>query len=77
MKDSTDIVIHINETLDNNQRSTFSKKVKDIDGVKSASLQDDRPHLMLVAYNPNKIKALHVLEGVNKTGVSAQIVGWL
>ena len=77
MKDSTDIVIHINETLDNNQRSTFSNKVKDIDGVKSASLQDARPHLMVVAYNPARTKALHVLEGVNKTGVSAQIVGWL
>jgi len=77
MKGSTDIVIHINETLDNNQRSTFSKKVKNIDGVKSASLQDARPHLMLVAYNPGKTKALHVLEGVNKTGVNAQIVGWL
>ncbi len=77
MKDSTDIVIHINETLDNNQRSTFSNKVKNIDGVKSASLQDARPHLMLVAYNPDETKALQILEGVNESGVSAQIVGWL
>ena len=77
MKISTDIVIHINETLDIKQRSTFSNKVQHIDGVKSASLQDARPHLMVVAYNPGETKALQVLEGVNETGVSAQIVGWL
>lgn len=77
MKHSTDIVIHINENMDRQNRVKFSDKVQKIVGVVSASLQDNRPHLMIVGYNPDETKAYEVISGVRKTGIHAQLVGWL
>ena len=77
MKKPIDIVIHINEELDKQHRATFSDSVEKIDGVVSASLQEARPHLMVVGYNPDEVKASDVINSVRKTGMHAQLIAWL
>jgi len=77
MRDSTDVVIHINEELDVNHRERFSSDVCQLNGVLSADLQDNRPHLMIVAYNPVETRSYDVLSSVRDQGVHAQLVGWL
>jgi hypothetical protein len=77
MDNLTDIVIHINENLDNQHRIDLSKEVLSISGVSSASVQEKRPHLMIIAYNAAETKAYEVLNNVRKTGMHAQLVGWL
>lgn len=77
MKNSTDVVIHINEKLDSQRRTKFSDTVQQITGVVSASLQEARPHLMIVGYNSNETRAQNILNDVRKTGMQAQLVGWL
>jgi len=77
MKNSTDVVIHINEKLDNQRRTKFSDTVQQMKGVVSASLQESRPQLMIVAYNSSETKAQSILSNVRKTGMQAQLVGWL
>jgi len=77
MKYSSDIVIHINEKLDNQNRNTLTNKVQKFTGVVTTSLQDSRPHLMIIGYNRSKTKALDILNGVKKTGVHAQLIAWL
>ncbi len=77
MRSSTDIVIHINEKLDVDHRERFSSEVCQVNGVLSADLHDDRPHLMIVAYNPGETRSFDVLSGVRDKGVHAQLVGWL
>ena len=74
---STDIVIHINDALDTEHRSKLSKKVRTIKGVESASVADNKPHLMIVAYNAAETKALDVLNNMRNLGTKAQLVGWL
>lgn len=76
MKKPIDIVIHINEELDKQHRATFSNTVEKIDGVVSASLKGTCPHLMVVGYNPDQVKAYDVINGVRKTGIQAQLVAW-
>lgn len=77
MSHSSNVVIHINEKLDSQHRNSLSKKIQKITGVISASLQDARPHLMIVGYNPSETKAYDVLTGVKKEGMQAQLVAWL
>ena len=77
MKDSTDIVIHINEKLDDHYRERFSSDVSRCEGIISVNLQDHRPHLMIVAYNPVETGSFDVLSNVRSQGVHAQLVGWL
>ena len=77
MKNSTDVVIHLNEKLDLQGRTKFSDTVQQITGVLSASVQEDRPQLMIVAYNASQNRAQNILNDVRKTGMQAQLVGWL
>jgi len=77
MKNSTDIVVHINENLDEENRQSLTQQTNDLDGVLSASLTDSRPHLMIVGFDPDKTKSMNVLSGVQNTGVHAQLIGWL
>lgn len=77
MNYSSDIVIHINEKLDNQNRATLTNRVQKFTGVVSTSLQDSRPHLMIIGYNRSKTKALDILSDVRNTGVHAQLIAWL
>ena len=77
MKHSADIVIHINENLSHEQRATLAANMTGLSGIKSASIKESRPHLMIVGYDSVKTKPLRVLSDVEGTGVHAQLVGWL
>ncbi len=77
MNYSSDIVIHINEKLDNQNRVLLTDRIQKFTGVLTTSLQDSRPHLMIIGYNRGKTKALDILIGIRKTGVQAQLIAWL
>jgi len=77
MKDSTDVVVHINEDLDKENRKSLARKINELEGVVSAELAGKRPHLMIVGYDPEKTRSLEVLSGVKNTGLHAQLIGWL
>jgi hypothetical protein len=72
-----EVVIHINENLNSKFRNSLSEKVSNIEGVISTGLIDQLPHLMIVGFDSEQTKSLHVLDGVRKNGVHAQLVGWL
>jgi len=77
MKDSVGVVVHINENLDGDNRQELSQKVVSLEGVLSADVQEQCPHLMIVDYDPNQTKSVDVLGGVKNSGVHAQLVGWV
>ena len=77
MTHSTDIVIHINESLDNNGREKLTSTVCQFSGVLSVSLKERTPHLMIIGFNPLKTKSLEVLNNIKNTGMHAQLVSWL
>ncbi len=74
---NTEVVVHINEELSKESRDSLSQKVCKLNGVVSADVADQRPHLMIVGYNSETTQSLQVLDGVNNNGVHAQLVGWL
>ena len=73
--DMADIVIHINENTDHDQRVALADKVRAHDGVMSADLHDEKPHLMIVEFNPEQVHAKDLLQVVLGEGVHAQLVG--
>lgn len=77
MKSSMGVIVHIDENLASNNRKELLQKIEAIDGVLSADVKDQRPHLMIVDYNRNQTKSLDVLSGVQSSGVHAQLVGWI
>ena len=70
-----DVTIHIDEALDAAKRAEIEDKLRAIDGVVSVHNPDNRPHLAVVEYNPDKVKSKVLLEAVTGEGVHAELIG--
>jgi copper chaperone CopZ len=70
-----DVTIHVDENLDVTKRAEIEQKIRAIDGVVSVHNPDDKPHLAVVEYDPNKVNSKALLEVVKNEGVHAQLVG--
>ena len=70
-----DVVVHIDDTLPLDQLKTIEDHIHKMGGVVSACNQDDKPHLISVTYNPEKVKSHDILVKVESEGVHAELVG--
>lgn len=70
-----DVVVHIDQTLERERRMEIEEQLRAIDGVVSVRNPDDRPHLALVEYNPDKTSSAAILNTVTIQGVRAELVG--
>lgn len=70
-----DVMIHIHEALPGTGRSELEARLRGLDGVISVHNPDDKPHLMIVGYRPDKTQAAALLANVRAGGVHAELVG--
>jgi len=70
----SDILLHINETLDKDERSAFKAKMRDQTGVVSLGYHDARPHLMIVEYNKDTTTSQNLLHAAHEHGLNAKLV---
>lgn len=70
-----DVVVHIDQTLERERRSEIEEQLRAIDGVVSVHNPDNRPHLAIIEYNPDKTSSAAILNTVTVQGVHAELVG--
>ncbi len=70
-----DVLVHVDESIDKTARGAMEDKVRGIEGVVSVAQHDDKPHLMMIEYNPDKTSSSDILACVKGHGVHAEIVG--
>jgi len=70
-----DFVLHIDETLPPDQLRTIENHLMQMGGVLTASNRDDKPHLILVTYDPEKVNSHDILVKVENEGIHAELVG--
>lgn len=70
---NTDIMIHINELLDDNQRQQLESQLREIPGVIAPRF--NKPHLLLVSYDLECTHSFKLLHLVKSKGYQAQLVG--
>ena len=70
-----DFVLHIDETLPPDQLKTIENHLTQMGGVLTASNRDDKPHLILVTYDPEKVNSHDILVKVENEGIHAELVG--
>ncbi len=76
MSDYTaDVMFHIDETLDESTVGQVEHDMALYDGVRSACVNCQNPHLMLVDYDPLEVKAQALLGAITGRGYHAEIVG--
>ena len=74
--DMADVVIHINESVDHDKRVAIADLVRAHKGVMAVSHHDDKPHLMIVEFDPAQVHAKELLQVTLDQGVHAQLVGF-
>ena len=73
--DMVDVLIHIDETIDHDRRTAIADVVRAHEGVMGVAHHDEKPHLMIVEYNPDAVAARELLQVVLNQGVHAELVG--
>ncbi|MGF1643993.1 MAG: heavy-metal-associated domain-containing protein [Thiotrichales bacterium] len=72
---SADIVVHIDETLDDQRLHDLERALIADAGVISACVHENRRHLLVVDYDPALISSQRILRSVQHHGVHAALVG--
>lgn len=70
-----DLLIHVNETLDTNERASLEEELRAVKGVVAPRFNRKTPHLMLVSYDPMEAEPRDLLGRVKRNGYNAQLVG--
>jgi hypothetical protein len=71
----TNLVIHIDETLVAPRRDALVDAVRGEKGVIAVGYHNEKPHLMIVVFNPKDLASADILNLVKSQGVHAEFTG--
>lgn len=71
----SDVMIHINESLDAEQRTALENQIRKIEGVVSPGFNANKEHLLVITYNTEETSTAVLLEKTRAAGYTAQLVG--
>ena len=72
---NVEIVVHVDETLTDNQRSNLVSLLEGSAGIDRAEFCPPRNHLMLVQYDQHQMTSQEVLGRVSSQSVHAELIG--
>ncbi len=70
-----DVTLHIDENTTHEAREKLRDAILGMDGVMAASYHDERPHLMVVAYDPAVVNSSAFLEAAKAQALHAELIG--
>jgi len=70
-----DIMLHIDEEIDSQEREILRDTLLHTDGVMAADTHDTRPHLLIIEYNPDVIGSSEFIHIAQRSGLHAQLIG--
>jgi len=70
-----DVTVHIDENTSHTERESLREKILRQDGVMAAAYHDEKPHLMMVEYDPDAISSRDILKIVKSADVHAELIG--
>ena len=69
-----DVILHIDEKTTHDERESLRDVLLKKRGVMTADCRDDRPHLMIVGYDPENIKNSDLIAAVQNRGYHAELI---
>jgi hypothetical protein len=70
-----DVLVHINEELSVEQRNALEEDMRALPGVVAPRFNPGQDHLMLVAFDSDKVTHTSLLGRVRTHGYQAQLIG--
>jgi len=71
-----EVTVHIDENTSHDERETLRDALLAIDGVMAAAYHDERPHLMLIEYNPDTVNSIEFVNTAKRHGLHAELIGF-
>ncbi|MGD2137607.1 MAG: hypothetical protein PVJ66_01420 [Gammaproteobacteria bacterium] len=71
----TEVVVHIDGELDEEQREEFEQEMRSRRGILDLSFCPNRHHLMIVQYQPALLSSGQLIEQVRRLTGQAQLIG--
>ncbi|HVC13070.1 MAG TPA: hypothetical protein VNE59_15620 [Burkholderiales bacterium] len=71
----SDVMIHINETLSEEARTSLENTMRNVEGVISPRFNAGKEHLLMIAFDPEKTTAAVLLDKTRGAGYTAQLIG--
>jgi hypothetical protein len=71
----SDVMIHVPQPLSRDARGALEDSLRDVPGVVAPRFNPGREHLLLVAFDPDKIGPAELLKAVRAAGGDARLVG--
>ena len=73
--DLADVTLHIDQALDDDTLSRLESEYRQREGVVSVRINPDKPHLLLVEYNPKLIRSRDLLDVLRYQGLEGELIG--
>ncbi|MEJ2528497.1 MAG: ATP-binding protein [Gammaproteobacteria bacterium] len=73
--DLADVTIHIDETLGEEGKIKLEESLRNRNGVVAVRINPDRPHLVIVEYNPKMVHSHDLVDIPRFQGLHAELVG--
>ena len=70
-----EVTFHIDEETSHSERERFRDALLAMDGVMAEAYNDERPHLMLIEYNPDAIHSIEFVNAARDRGLHAELIG--
>ncbi|MDH3218743.1 MAG: ATP-binding protein [Gammaproteobacteria bacterium] len=70
-----DITMHIDENTTHENREKLRDELLGLDGVMAASYHDEKPHLMVLAYDPDVVNSSAFIKTAQAQGLHAELIG--
>ena len=71
-----EITLHIDEDTSHDERESFRDALLALDGVMAAAYHDNKPHLMLIEYNPDAINSIEFVNAAKAQQLHAELIGF-
>ena len=70
-----EVTLHIDEDISHDERERFRDVLLAMDGVMAAAYHDEKPHLMLIEYNPDAVNSVEFVDAARKQNLHAELIG--
>ncbi|NIP72170.1 MAG: ATP-binding protein [Gammaproteobacteria bacterium] len=70
-----DVTLHLGEDTVHEQREDLRDRLLQARGIMAADYHDEKPHLMVVEYNPDVISSGEILAIAKQGGLHAELIG--
>jgi hypothetical protein len=70
-----EVTLHMDEETTHDEREAFRDVLLGMAGVMAAACHDERPHLMLIEYDPDAVKSIDFVNAAKNRGIHAELIG--